>query len=114
MPFGVMSEVYPRNRELDGFTVPLERRPTAFCKGHGVVHCKVYGACGFSPAKVTKPIEMPFGLMTHMGQRNRIRQSRWRRTPQVNWENPTPTFSTSACAGEMHVDALTIISWQEK
>jgi len=71
MPFGLRTRVGPGNHVLhEGPDPPMGSGN--FLGGKRTSHCKVYRYSMVICAKTVEPIEMPFGLWTRMGPRNRV------------------------------------------
>ena len=70
MPFGLRTQVGPGNHVLDGVQIPVwEGTILRGENGHPIVK---YMDTAVICAKTAEPIEMPFGLWTWMGPRNRV------------------------------------------
>jgi len=71
MAFGMLTVVGPRNHLLDGGPDPPLQRGNF--RGGRTIHCKVCGGHSvMSSALTAEPIEMPFGMWTWVGPRNRV------------------------------------------
>ena len=65
MPFGLRTQLDPRNHVLDGDPDPLMERDSF--EGEGAAHCKIQGHSAVSCAKTAEPFEKPFGLWAQIG-----------------------------------------------
>ena len=69
MSFRSRTRVEPSNQILDWVQIPHGKGQFF---GYRVSHCKVYAYSTVNCAKTAEPIEIPFGLCTGMGPRNRV------------------------------------------